>query len=120
MYKIWGKVRRGQNRGKKLGYPTANLTLRKEVPQGIYISKTTIGGTTFPSVSFVGNAKTYGEKEVRLETHIFSFNKNIYNMWISIRLIKKIRENKKFDSGEDLARQIKKDVEITKEYFKNV
>src|SRR3990167_8044892 len=116
MYILRGKVIQGARRGKRLGFPTANLRLHKNMPQGIYVSITKIDGKNYNSVTFLGNATTFNEKKVFVETHIFKFDKNIYNKWIAIRLLKKIRDNKKFDNVNDLIEQIKKDVEATKMY----
>ena len=114
---ISGKVIQGKKRGKELGYPTANIILQEEIPQGIYISETLFDSKNYPSVTFIGNAVTFGEEEVFAETYILNFNQDIYNMEITVQLIKKIRENEKFDSVEELVKQIKEDVRLTQEYF---
>ncbi len=117
---IKGKVRHGKQRGVKLGYPTANIALPEPHPQGIYISNTLVEGNLLPSVTFIGSAITFGEEEVICETHILSFDKDIYNMVIEVELIKKIRDNKKFDTKEALIEQMEKDKEEAFQYFKNV
>ncbi|MDO8461111.1 MAG: riboflavin kinase [bacterium] len=117
---FWGKVKKGKQRGKKLGFPTANILFRKKIPHGIYISKTKINKKTHPSITFIGNAKTFEEKDIFAETYILAFNKNIYNEWVSITLIKKIRDNKKFESAEKLVEQMKKDEDTAKKYFNYV
>lgn len=118
MYSILGKVRKGKQRGRVLGFPTANVNLHKIIPHGIYISKTRIKGVLFPSLTFIGNAKTFGESRVQAETFILNFDKQIYNQWILVQLIKKIRENKKFDSIQALRAQMEKDKKEAREYFK--
>ena len=117
MFKFWGKVRQHNQRGRKLGFPTANLNLRKNIPEGIYISKTKIRGKIFPSLTFIGTVKTFNEKKFHAEIYILDFNQNIYEKWISIELIKKIRGNKKFNSAEELIAQMKKDEEKAINYF---
>ena len=119
MHKFWGKVRKHNQRGRKLGFPTANINLAKNIPEGIFISKTKIGNTLYPSLSFIGTAKTFNEKSFHAETCILDFNKDIYGKWVSIKLIKKIRGNKKFNSSGALITQMKKDEEIARKYFKN-
>jgi riboflavin kinase/FMN adenylyltransferase len=116
--KITGIVLSGKKRGRSLGYPTANIALHKKIPQGIYISETLFDKNIYPSVSFIGNAKTFEEKEVLLETYILDFDQNIYDRTIIVRLLKKIRENEKFESVEKLIAQIGKDVKIARDYFK--
>ena len=117
MNKFWGKVRKHNQRGKKLGFPTANVNLRKKIPEGIYISQTKIGQNLFPSLTFIGIARTFEEKNFRAETYILDFEKNIYDRWISVSLIKKIRNNKKFPSAKGLIIQMKKDESEAKKYF---
>lgn len=115
--KFWGKVRRHNQRGKKLGFPTANVNLGKFIPEGIYISKTKIADQVYPSLTFIGKAKTFNEKVFQSETYILDFNKNIYNLWISVMLIKKIRNNIKFNSAKELIAQMKKDETLAGQYF---
>lgn len=109
MYKFWGKVKTDNKRGKALGFPTANVSLHKNIPEGIYISKTKINGKYYRALTFIGTAKTFNEKKSQSETYILDFNRNIYGKWISVDLIKKLRENKKFDSAEELIKQMKQD-----------
>lgn len=116
--KFWGKVKRHNSRGQKLGFPTANTNLYKNIADGIYISKTKIGKKVLNSVTFIGAPKTFGEKKIHSETFILDFKKNIYGKWISVLLLKKIRENKKFKSVEELIKQMQKDEEVTRAYFK--
>ncbi len=71
----------------------------------------------FKSITFIGIAKTFGEKKFHAETYILDFNQNIYNKWISVELIKKIRGNIKFNSAKDLVEQMKKDEQETRRYF---
>ena len=117
MYKFWGKVRTHNKRGKKLGFPTANVNLFKDIPDGIYISKTKIGSVAYSSLTFIGEAKTFNEKKFHAETYILDFKKNIYNQWITVILLKKIRENIKFKSTQDLIKQMKKDEQDARKYF---
>lgn len=119
MYKFWGKVRKDKQRGKSLGFPTVNVNLHKNIPEGIYISKTKVQKKIYPSITFVGKVKTYNEQEYKSETFILDFNRNIYSQWISISLLKKIRPNKKFSSEKDLIRQMKKDEVVAGRYFTN-
>ncbi len=114
---ISGKVIHGKKRGKLLGFPTANMMLNQEIPQGIYISQAEIDGRNYQSVTFVGNAKTFGEKDILVETYILSFTGDLYDKTLTVSLLKKIRDNQKFDSQETLVAQIEQDIQQTKEYF---
>lgn len=115
---IKGKVIRGKGRGRKLGFPTANFKIYKEISQGVYISVAKLRERPYNSLTFIGNAKTFDEKEIRAETYILDFNKNIYGKFLTIRLIKKLRGNKKFKEVDELIKQMDKDLETAKEYFK--
>lgn len=117
MSKFWGKVRKDKQRGKVLGFPTANINLTKNIPEGIYISKTKIKQKQYPSLTFIGTVRTFNEKRFLSETHILDFKQNIYDKWISVELIKKIRDNKKFKSAEKLMKQMEKDEKKAREYF---
>ncbi len=117
VFKFWGKVRTHNKRGKSLGFPTANVNLFKKIPEGIYISKTRIGKTLHPSLTFIGIAKTFNEKKFHAETYILDFNQDIYGKWISVNLIKKIRDNKKFSSAKELIKQMKKDEQEARKFF---
>lgn len=118
MNKFWGKVREHNRRGKKLGFPTANVNLTKDIPEGIYISQTKIENVLHKSLTFIGKAKTFNEKKFLAETYILNFNKDIYGKWVSVNLIKKIRNNQKFNSVKDLVQQMRKDEEVARKYFK--
>lgn len=112
-----GIVQQGDGRGSTLGYPTANIRCTENIPEGIYISQTKIQNDWLPSITFIGAAVTFGKTEKRAETTILDFHKNLYGKVIFIRLLKKIRNNKKFSSAEDLKLSIAEDERITREYF---
>lgn len=117
MYQFWGKVRKHIQRGKRLGFPTANINLSKQVPEGIYVSITKIENRQYSSLTFIGRAKTFNEKKFQAETYILDFKKDIYNRWMTVTILSKIRENKKFDSAEELIKQMKKDEQKARKYF---
>ncbi|MBI2018339.1 riboflavin biosynthesis protein RibF [Candidatus Daviesbacteria bacterium] len=115
--KFWGKVRKANLRGKKLGFPTANMNLSRKIPEGIYISKARIAGVEYKSLTFIGEAKTFGEKKFQAETYILNFSRNLYDKWITVELFKKIRGNKKFKSAKDLVEQMKEDERKARDFF---
>ncbi len=117
MVTFWGKVKKGHGRGEGLGFPSANIGLNRHILEGIYLSKTKIEGKIYPSLTFVGAAKTFNDTKYHSETYLLDFSGNLYNKWISIRLIKKIRENEKFENAKELVAQMKKDELVAREYF---
>ena len=114
---FWGKVIEGKKRGREMGFPTANTRIHKKIPEGIYASQIKISNSLYNALTFIGSAKTFNEKKVLAESYIFNFQKNIYNTRITITLLKKLRDNKKFDSVEKLILQMEKDKEMGEEFF---
>lgn len=120
MIKIRGKVKKGFQRGKNLGFPTANIATKKDIEEGIYISYTTIKKVNYFSLTFIGEAKTFRDRLFQAENYILDFDADLYNQWISVGLIKKIRGNRKFRSGEELVKQMKKDESVARSFFNMV
>jgi riboflavin kinase/FMN adenylyltransferase len=117
LYRVRGKVRKGKQRGRGLGYPTANINLHTAIPDGIYAGSVRIAGKTYHAAVFVGAAETFNEKKRYIESYIFQFQDTIYDSWMTVYLYKKIRGNKKFSSTQELVEQIKKDVLDIQTFF---
>lgn len=116
---ISGTVVPHKKRGRALGYPTANIPLKNSLDEeGVYTGFTHYNNQKFPSLVFIGAAKTFGETEKKLEVHILDFSDNLYGKTISVELLKKIRDNKTFASKEDLIRAMKEDETFARAYFK--
>jgi riboflavin kinase / FMN adenylyltransferase len=117
LYKVSGRVMQGEKRGKNLGFPTANVRLHKKIPEGIYAATVLINGKTYHSATFVGSAKTFQSTQVRVESFLLNFSGDLYGKWITVRLYKKIRDNKEFGSVDELVAQMHQDVEKIQEFF---
>lgn len=117
LYIFWGKVITGKKRGAGLGFPTANVRLHRKIPEGIYASEVRVDRKKYHAATFVGSAKTFGEKEYKAESFLLDFSGNLYGKWIIIRIYKKIRDNKKFNSEKELIEQMKNDILRTREFF---
>ncbi|PMP97407.1 MAG: riboflavin biosynthesis protein RibF [Thermodesulfobacterium geofontis] len=114
-YFIMGKVIKGKGRGKNLGFPTANIEvspIKLLPPAGVYAVWVTLNNEKLKGALNIGKRPTFEEKEISVEVHIFNFNKNIYGETLKIELIKRIREEKKFSSADELKDQIKKDCKL--------
>lgn len=112
-YTIRGKIVIGKQIGHKLGFPTANIELKDDflIPKnGVYHTKTNIMGKTYLSVTSIGKNPTFDEKEIKIETHILNFDKKVYGKDIEIELIRYLRGEIRFNSLEDLKKQIKYDI----------
>jgi FAD synthase len=119
MVEFIGTVQKGQQRGASLGFPTANVLLDADIPEGIYISNTSIDGILYPSLTFIGKAITFGEDMYQAETYILDFNRDIYGKKIHVKLLQKIRGNEKFVSQEALVKQMEHDKMQAEEFFRN-
>jgi riboflavin kinase/FMN adenylyltransferase len=115
-FEIEGVVQEGMQNGRKLGFPTANIKLDGYIlPKfGVYSCAVNIGGQRLRAICNIGVKPTYGDNKPLLEVHILQFDDDIYGKTISVELIKFIREEKKFNSIEELKEQIEKDVNYVK------
>tara|TARA_R110000787_G_scaffold45993_10_gene111960 strand:+ start:9543 stop:10478 length:936 start_codon:yes stop_codon:yes gene_type:complete len=122
-YMLNGTVINGKKLGGKIGFPTANLDIKeayKLVPKtGVYVIKTTIDNVLFSGMMNIGFRPTVSGKHQTIEAHIFDFDKNLYGKNITIELLYFLRDEKKFDSVEDLIVQLHLDKENAISYLKN-
>ena len=110
---IEGIVKRGEKRGRKIGFPTCNLELGDYVipKAGVYASKIVLNeNSKKKGIVNVGYKPTFGKNKLLLEAHIFGLKKNLYDKSIKIMLIKFIRKEKKFKNITELKKQINKDI----------
>ena len=128
--KLRGKVVKGAGRGKALGFPTANLDAVSDIEEGIYAGYSvlhpstrssglrvassgaemaTSSGQKFASLVFVGAAETFGESEKKVEVYILDFSGDLYGRELEVEIVKKLRDNQKFDSAEALTSQMRRD-----------
>ncbi|MFB0566740.1 MAG: bifunctional riboflavin kinase/FAD synthetase [Candidatus Aminicenantaceae bacterium] len=118
-YEVEGKVIKGEARGKALGFPTANIETQNEIiPLGVFISEVSLNSQKYSSVTNAGYRPTFGQEEIQIESYIINFNKNLYGKRIILRFIKKIRNEIRFKTTEELSLQIKKDLKEALNYFK--
>jgi len=114
---ISGKVVSGNRIGNKLGFPTANIEVddknKIKPKQGVYIVSSEIDGNKYYGMMNIGIRPTInGTKEIS-EVHFFNFNQNIYEKFIKISFLKRLRKEKKFQSLGDLTTQLQKDKQIS-------
>lgn len=117
-----GDVVKGDGRGKSLGFPTANIRLSKEilVPHGIYATEVLLEGKRIKGLTYIGAKATFFRQQNHrsIEVYLLDFKKNIYGKRIEVRLLKKIRPDRRFVSPETLVRQIKRDLVQARKIFK--
>ena len=121
-YTILGTVTHGDNLGKKIGFPTANLSAHSEQfpPNGVYAAEAKIDNELHRGVINLGVRPTVssGKSERVLEIHLFDFNRDIYGRDMEVRFLRFLRPEKKFSNVETLVEQIRRDVDQTRELFR--
>ena len=121
-YSIIGRVFHGDKRGRQLGFPTANVLLKRRVSPvcGVYVVqvKTSIG--QFYGVANIGSRPTVSGIRQQLEVHIFDFNADLYGQSIEVVMLNKLRNEIKFLSISELTTQISKDSEQARRYLNNL
>jgi len=111
-YAVSGRVIPGAARGRKLGFPTANVEFVQELLPlpGVYLIDAVVGGVVRRGVANVGFNPTFGENSLGVEVHLLDFAGDLYGQEVSVRFRDRIRDERKFKSVEELVRQIEKDV----------
>jgi riboflavin kinase/FMN adenylyltransferase len=111
-YAMRGRVVRGQQLGRELGYPTANMRLRRiRIPLGgiFAVRVHGIGDDALPGVASLGTRPTVGGSEPLLETHVFDFKGDLYGRELEIEFVARIRDELRFDDLDALVAQMHRD-----------
>lgn len=123
-YSITGTVQSGKRIGNTIGFPTANIYPEDYLilpEEGVYVTKTLMDGVLYSSVTNIGKNPTFKEQgKTTVETHILDFDCNIYGDPIEVFFLSKIRSERPFKDKDELAGQIKKDIEKTREFFNEI
>lgn len=121
-YTIAGRVSKGQQLGRTIDYPTANLVLADVLlpVNGVYAVIAQINNHQFGGVANVGKRPTVDGKENRLEVHLFDFDADIYGEPLEVRFVKKVRDEQKFDSIELLKCQIHDDARSARRFLSSI
>ena len=114
---VEGVVIGGNRLGRKLGFPTANIAIDDNlaVENGVYCSKVYVEGEEYVAMTNVGVRPSVDGSKRLLETHLFGFEGLLYGLTLRVELIKKIRDERKFSSVDELREQISKDSNEIKE-----
>ena len=111
-YSLVGNVVHGDSRGRKIGFPTANIDLQNQVcpPNGVYAIRARLEERLLDGVLNIGMRPTFNGEDVQVEGHFFDFDEIIYGEPIEIFFVEKIRSERKFPSPEILIQQIQRDI----------
>lgn len=122
-FSLRGPVVKGDQRGRELGFPTANIAigLDRALPAfGIYVTRAHVREGTYESATNIGIRPTFDvEPTPTVETFIMDFDGDIYGEEMTIELLERLRGEEKFASAEELIAQVHRDVETAREYFRS-
>ena len=112
-YHLSGTVERGRGVGKTLGYPTVNISLPKSSPlaSGVYETRVEIDGKLYTGLTNVGVCPTFAPREKHTETYILDYEGDAYFENIRLDFIERVREERRFDTAEELGAEIAKNIE---------
>ena len=117
-WSIEGKVQRGRQVGKKIGFPTANIDIKDYILgcPGVYVIKAKLikSSKYLKGIANLGYRPTFSGKKILLEVHLFNFSGNLYNKYLTVKFLRFIRKEKKFKNIDQLKKQIKADLIIAK------
>lgn len=111
-FAITGVVEHGDQRGRTIGFPTANIAAEGEIlpANGVYAGHVVLpDGRRFPSVSNIGRRPTFAGREVRVEAHLLDFDGDLYGQHLRLELVARLREERRFDGLPALTAQIRAD-----------
>ncbi len=111
MQEIEAEVIHGRQLGRQMGFPTVNMDIadRPEITNGVYRSEVEVDGRIYVSMSNVGVRPSVDGRTRLLETHLFGYSGDLYGRRLRVRLIEKIRDERRFASIADLQAQLETD-----------
>lgn len=122
-YFMSGKVVHGKQIGRTIDFPTANIEISEDyklIPKnGVYIVSSEINNTSYFGMMNIGTNPTVDGLEQKIEVHFFDFNTDIYNQDITVQIHSRIRDEKKYNSLDELKVQLQKDELTSREFIKN-
>ena len=127
-FALCGPVIKGAERGKELGFPTANIAIGLDLALpafGVYVTRACLPagtahacGSAYPSVTNIGIRPTFGEERPTVETHILDFQGDIYGQEMRLEVLHRLRGEERFPSVDALIQAIQQDIQATREYFR--
>lgn len=119
-YSIEGDVVRGQQRGRGLGFPTANICSENELipPAGVYATTAMVNAVAYPSITNIGTRPTFESgTESIIETHLMDFDRDLYGTQLRLGFVQRLRDEKKFEAVDALKTQIATDRTNARDLF---
>ena len=119
-FALRGPVVRGEERGQKIGFATANIAVAPDlaIPKfGVYVTRAYLGEAVYPSVTNIGERPTFGAGRPTIETHMLDFEGIAYERELRVELLHRLRDEQRFSGVDELVEQIRRDVVATRAYF---
>lgn len=118
-YRMCGRVVHGSKLGRRLGIPTANIRLhrRRSPLHGIFVAEMRLGEECWPAAVSIGRRPTVGGSEMLLEVHLLDVERNLYGNHVAVDLLQKLREERRFESVEEMRVHILRDIENVRQFF---
>ncbi|MCM8784059.1 MAG: bifunctional riboflavin kinase/FAD synthetase [Candidatus Omnitrophica bacterium] len=119
-FSIYGKVVKGEGRGKRLGFPTANLDIKHEAlpPSGVYLVKVYFKKDIYPGLLYIGHRPTFSKvSELSVEVYLLDFKNNLYGKFLEVEFIKRVRAERQFDKISSLVLAMKEDESFARSFF---
>ncbi len=112
-FNLHGRIITGVGRGVELGFPTANLKVAPQQalpPDGVYVTWAYIGDSTYQSMTNIGRRPTFDGGERTVEVYVLDYHGELYGQELRIDIIERLRSEKKFDTADELKKQVAEDV----------
>lgn len=121
-YQLCGKVILGEKRGFELGFPTANINLHRDILpfSGVFIVRAYLNNKSYPGTASLGVRPTFEGTHPLLEVYLFDFSQNIYDRYLKVDFLHKLRPEERFETIDALIEQMRQDVLKAKEYFQKM
>jgi riboflavin kinase/FMN adenylyltransferase len=121
-FSLQGPIVRGAQRGKTLGFPTANVAIGLDLALpsfGVYVTRSHVCGQVYPSVSNIGVRPTFDAEAVpTVEAYLLDFEGDLYNQEMRLEVLHRLRPEERFPSVEALIEAMERDLEAAREYFR--
>jgi riboflavin kinase/FMN adenylyltransferase len=119
-FAVRGPVVRGKERGRTIGFPTANIAVtpdRALPAYGVYVTRAHVGGRTYPSATNIGVNPTFDDARPSVETYILDFEGDLYGRELRVEVLHRLRGETKFESIDALVAAIAADAQAARDYF---
>lgn len=119
-FDLWATVVTGDGRGHSIGFPTANLSIETgmAIPRrGVYVARVRLGSREAPAVVNVGMRPTFGGERLIVEAHLIGIDEDLYGRRVTVRFVRRLRDERKFEAVDDLVDQIGRDVDEARRFL---